>query len=170
MPTSIAARECGRSISAVGRFARCCRGLHGRLDLKRGDIVTVAAQGDYGKPRPALIVQADVFNDIHASITVVPLTGTIINAPLFRITLDPSRQNGLSRVSQIMVDTVLTLPREKIGKRGRAPGRYPHDSSRTRCLSGWECPNRLRDRSDYAGRYAPRGDVTSECFHSVVQK
>jgi mRNA interferase MazF len=85
--------------------------------LKRGDIVTVAAQGDYGKPRPALIVQTDVFNDIHASITVVPLTGTIINAPLFRITLDPSRQNGLSRVSQIMVDKVLTLPREKIGKR-----------------------------------------------------
>jgi mRNA interferase MazF len=85
--------------------------------LKRGDIVTIAAPGGYGKPRPALIVQADVFNAIHASITVVPLTSTIIDAPLFRITLDPSRQNGLSRVSQIMVDKVLTLPREKIGKR-----------------------------------------------------
>jgi mRNA interferase MazF len=85
--------------------------------LKRGDIVTIAAPGDYGKPRPALIIQADVFNDIHASITVLPLTSTIIDAPLFRITLDPSRQNGLSRVSQIMVDKVLTLPREKIGKR-----------------------------------------------------
>jgi mRNA interferase MazF len=56
-------------------------------------------------------------NDTHASITVVPLTSTIIDAPLFRITLDPSRQNGLSRASQIMVDKVLTLPREKIGKR-----------------------------------------------------
>jgi mRNA interferase MazF len=85
--------------------------------LKRGDIVTIAAPGDYGKPRPALVIQADVFNDIHSSITVAPLTSTIINAPLFRITLDPSRQNGLSRVSQIMVDKVLTLPREKIGKR-----------------------------------------------------
>jgi mRNA interferase MazF len=85
--------------------------------LKRGDIVTIAAPGDYGKPRPALIIQADVFNDIHGSITVVPLTSTIIDAPLFRITLDPSRQNGLNRVSQIMVDKVLTLPREKIGKR-----------------------------------------------------
>jgi mRNA interferase MazF len=61
--------------------------------------------------------QADVFNDIHSSITVVPLTSTIIDAPLFRITLDPSRQNGLNRVSQTMVDKVLTLPREKIGKR-----------------------------------------------------
>jgi mRNA interferase MazF len=85
--------------------------------LKRGDIVTIAAPGDYAKPRPALIVQADVFNDIHASITAIPLTSTIIDAPLFRITLDPSRQNGLSRVSQIMVDKVLTLPREKVGKR-----------------------------------------------------
>ena len=81
--------------------------------MKRGDIVTIAAPGDYGRPRPALIIQADVFNDI----TVVPLTSTIIDAPLFRITLDPSRQNGLNRVSQIMVDKVLTLPREKIGKR-----------------------------------------------------
>ena len=85
--------------------------------MKRGDIVTIAAPGDYGKPRPALIIQADVFNDIHRSITIVPLTSTIIDAPLFRITLDPSRQNGLNRVSQIMVDKVLTLPREKIGKR-----------------------------------------------------
>lgn len=84
--------------------------------MKRGDIVTIAAPGDYGKPRPALIVQADLFNDTHSSITVLPLTTTIIDAPLFRITLDPTRQNGLSRVSQIMVDKVLTLPREKIGK------------------------------------------------------
>jgi len=74
--------------------------------LKRGDIVTIAAAGDYGKPRPALVVQADVFNDIHASITLVPLTSTIIDAPLFRITLDPSRQNGLSRVNQ-MVATLI---------------------------------------------------------------
>jgi mRNA interferase MazF len=85
--------------------------------LKRGDIVTIAAPGDYGKPRPALIIQADVFNDHHSSVTVVPLTSTIVDAPLFRITLDPTRQNGLNRVSQIMVDKVLTLPREKVGKR-----------------------------------------------------
>jgi mRNA interferase MazF len=62
-------------------------------------------------------MQADVFDDTHSIITVVPLTTKIIDAPLFRITLDPSRLNRLSRVSQIMVDKVLTLPREKIGKR-----------------------------------------------------
>jgi mRNA interferase MazF len=68
-------------------------------------------------PKNQLGVQADVFNDIHGSITVVPLTSKIVDAPLFRITLDPSRQNGLNRVSQIMVDKVITLPREKIDKR-----------------------------------------------------
>ena len=76
----------------------------------------MAAPGDYGKPRPALIIQADV-HDIHNIVTVVPLTSTIIDAPLFRITFDPSRQNGLNFVLQIMVDKVLNLPREKIGKR-----------------------------------------------------
>jgi mRNA interferase MazF len=85
--------------------------------VKRGDIVTIVAPGDYGKPRPALVIQADLFNNVHSSITIVPLSSTIVDAPLFRITLDPSRQNGLNRVSQIMVDKVLTLPREKIGKR-----------------------------------------------------
>jgi mRNA interferase MazF len=82
--------------------------------LKRGDIVTIAAPGNNGKPRPALIIQADVFNDIHSSITVVPLTSTIIDAPLFRITLDPSRQNGLNRVSQIMVDGSVALTGDSV--------------------------------------------------------
>jgi mRNA interferase MazF len=84
--------------------------------VKRGDVVTVAVQGDYGKPRPALVAQADLFNDTHASITVLPLTSSIVDAPLFRLTIDPSRQNGLTRVSQIMVDKPISVPREKIGK------------------------------------------------------
>jgi mRNA interferase MazF len=84
--------------------------------LKRGDIVTVAVQGDYGKPRPAVVVQSDLFNETHPSVTLVPLTSTIVDAPLVRLTVDPGRENGLSRVSQVMVDKVLTLPREKIGE------------------------------------------------------
>ena len=83
--------------------------------MKRGDVVTVAVQGDYGKPRPAVIVQSDLFNEAHPSITLLPLTSTIIDAPLLRLTIDPGRTNGLSRVSQVMVDKVLTLPRDKIG-------------------------------------------------------
>lgn len=84
--------------------------------MKRGDVVTVAVQGDYGKPRPAVVVQSDLFNDTHPSITILPLTSTIVDAPLIRLTVDPGRENGLTRVSQVMVDKVLTLPRERIGK------------------------------------------------------
>jgi len=84
--------------------------------MKRGEVVTVAVPGDYGKPRPAVIVQADLFNATHPSVTVLPLTSTIVDAPLFRITVDPGKENGLTRVSQIMVDKVLTLPRQKVGK------------------------------------------------------
>jgi len=83
--------------------------------VKRGDVVTVALQGDYGKPRPAVIVQSGLFNETHPSISLLPLTRTIVNSPLLRLTIDPARGNGLSRVSQVMVDKVLTLPREKIG-------------------------------------------------------
>ncbi len=83
--------------------------------MKRGDVVTVAVQGDYGKPRPAVVVQSDLFNEAHPSVSLLPLTSTIVDAPLIRLTIDPGRENGLSRVSQVMVDKVLTLPREKIG-------------------------------------------------------
>jgi mRNA interferase MazF len=82
--------------------------------LKRGDVVVVALPGDYGKPRPALITQSDLFNETHASITVVPVTSTIVDAPLFRITVEPSRGNGLRSLSQLMIDKVTTMSRTRI--------------------------------------------------------
>ncbi len=84
--------------------------------MKRGDIVTIALPGDYGKPRPALVIQSDLFNDSHGSVTVLPVTSTILPTPIFRITVEPSASNGLRLVSQIMVDKAMTLPREKIGQ------------------------------------------------------
>jgi len=84
--------------------------------VKRGDLVVVAVQGDYGKPRPALVVQSDLFNETHASITVIPVTSTIVDTPLFRVTVEPSRRNGLRLVSQIMVDKVTTVRRERLGQ------------------------------------------------------
>ena len=58
--------------------------------MKRGDIVVVAARGVYtGKPRPALIVQSDLFNDTHSSLTICPMTSEVIDAPLFRVALPP---------------------------------------------------------------------------------
>jgi len=84
--------------------------------VKRGDLVVVAMQGDYGKPRPALVVQSDLFNDAHSSITVAPVTSTIVDTPLFRVTVEPSRRNGLRSVSQIMVDKITTVRRQRLGQ------------------------------------------------------
>ncbi len=86
------------------------------VEVKRGDLVTISSSGDYGKPRPALIIQSDAF-DLHPSVTVLPLTSEIHDVPLFRILLHPGKQNGLQKQSQIMVDKTLTVPRAKLGKR-----------------------------------------------------
>jgi mRNA interferase MazF len=92
------------------------------LSVQRGDIVLVVASGDYGKPRPAVIVQSDLFNDTHASLTVCPVTSTLVEAPLFRVPIQPSRANGLMRQSQIMADKVQTLRRDRIRERIGALG------------------------------------------------
>lgn len=82
--------------------------------MKRGDLVTVAFQGDYGKPRPALIIQADQFSEI-GSFVVLPVTSHVIDAPLLRIVIEPSPENGLRAKSQIMVDKPMTIKTDKIG-------------------------------------------------------
>jgi len=82
--------------------------------VKRGDLVTVSLQGEQGKPRPALVVQADRFADL-AGVTVLPITGTLLDAPLLRIEVEPSAQNGLAKRSQVMVDKPQTPPRGKVG-------------------------------------------------------
>jgi mRNA interferase MazF len=81
--------------------------------LKRGSVVTVAPPGDYGKPRPALVVQSDFFHE-HPSITLCLITSDLRGAPLFRLTVRPSPDNGLHKPSQIMVDKIMTVSREKI--------------------------------------------------------
>lgn len=98
------------------------------LTVQRGDIVLVVASGDYGKPRPAVIVQSDLFNETHASLTVCPVTSAIVDAPLFRVSLEPSRENGLERKSQIMVDKIQTLRRDRI--RGRLGAMGPDSMER----------------------------------------
>lgn len=80
----------------------------------RGDLITVALQGDYGKPRPAVVIQSDLFDE-HPSVTLLPLTSDLRDTPLFRITIEPSPENGLHHRSQIMVDKIHTVPRAKIG-------------------------------------------------------
>lgn len=74
----------------------------------------VALPGDYGKPRPALILQSDLFDE-HPSVTALPITGELRDAPLFRLQIDPTPTNGLRKPSQVMIDKVQTIARDKIG-------------------------------------------------------
>ena len=80
----------------------------------RGDFVTISLQGDFGKPRPALVIQSDQFNE-HATVTVLPVSGTMVAAPLLRVTVQPDAGNGLQKPSQVMVDKAMTVKRDKVG-------------------------------------------------------
>jgi len=82
--------------------------------VKRGSLITVVVPGAYGKPRPALVVQSALFEN-HPSVTILPLTSELRDTPLFRITVEPTPANGLQQRSQIMVDKIQTIPREKVG-------------------------------------------------------
>ena len=82
--------------------------------MKRGDLVTIAVSGDYGKPRPALVVQADGFA-VLPSVTVLLLTSEVHDEHLVRITVPPSAGNGLHKPSQVMIDRAVTVPRTKAG-------------------------------------------------------
>ena len=83
--------------------------------MRRGDLVSIALQGDYGKPRPALIVQSDLFAE-HPSVTILPVTSELRDTPLFRVLIEPTETNGLRKSSQVMVDKVQTISREKLGE------------------------------------------------------
>ena len=101
--------------------------------MMRGDFVTIAVQGDFGKPRPALVIQADQFGE-HTTVTVLPVTSTLVAAPLLRIAVQPNVKNGLQKPSQVMLDKTMTVKRDKIGQ---ALGRIDVDAmvEIERCLA-----------------------------------
>jgi mRNA interferase MazF len=83
--------------------------------MLRGQFVTVATAGDYGKPRPALVVQSDLFAELPSAV-VCPLTTTIrTDADQIRLDVEPSEQNGLRELSQIAIDKITVVPVAKIG-------------------------------------------------------
>jgi mRNA interferase MazF len=84
------------------------------MEIKRGDVVICAASGEYGKPRPAVVVQSDLFNGTHSSVVVCLITSHLEDAPLFRIAVPAGRSTGLKVQSQVMVDKVIAIPRNKI--------------------------------------------------------
>ncbi len=82
--------------------------------MRRGDVVAVEAAGDYGKPRPAVVVQTDALPQEHASVVICQLTSELADAPDFRITIEPKPENGLRLKSQVMADKPVTVRRERI--------------------------------------------------------
>ena len=84
--------------------------------MKRGDVVTVAAAGDHGKPRPAVIVQTDALPTGHASVIVCQMTSDGDDAPDFRVLIEPTELNGLRTRSHVMADKPVTIRRTRIGR------------------------------------------------------
>ena len=84
--------------------------------MRRGDVVTVAAAGDYGKPQPAVIVQTDALPAEHTSVVVCQMTSECSDAPDFRVTVEPTTENGLRVRSQVMADKPVTIRRDRIGR------------------------------------------------------
>ena len=84
--------------------------------MSRGDLVIVAAPGDYGKPRPAVIVQSNAIPESHASVVICPMTTELVEAD-FRITIEPGPGTGLRVRSQVMADEPVAIRRERIGQR-----------------------------------------------------
>jgi mRNA interferase MazF len=82
--------------------------------VKRGDIVIFVAQGDYGKPRPAVVVQSDLMIDLE-SVSLAPITSTLTDRGEIRPALDPTAENGLRERSEVMIDKILPVRRSKVG-------------------------------------------------------
>jgi mRNA interferase MazF len=86
------------------------------MEVTRGDLIEVVLAGDYGKPRPALVVQADAFRNVP-SVTVLPLSSDLQEVRMVRITVEPRATTGLTKRSQVMIDKAATVSRTKIGQR-----------------------------------------------------
>jgi mRNA interferase MazF len=84
--------------------------------MRRGDVVVVAAPGDYGKPRPAVVVQSNAIPESHASVVICPMTPELVEAD-FRITIEPGPETGLQVRSQVLADKPVTVRRRRIGQR-----------------------------------------------------
>ncbi len=84
--------------------------------MRRGDVVVVAAAGDYGKPRPAVVVQTDAFPETHPSVVICQMTSDVVNTQDFRVTIEPTEKNGLRARLQVMADKPVTVRRERVGQ------------------------------------------------------
>ena len=83
--------------------------------MRRGDLITVAISGDYGKPRPALVIQSNFLPQTD-SVLVCLLTTNLRDAPNYRLSLPADDHTGLRELSQIMVDKIMAVRRDRCGE------------------------------------------------------
>ena len=84
------------------------------MAIKRGDLVAVSVAGDYGKPRLAVVIQSDWLSET-GSVLVCLMTTALQDTPIYRLTIEPTPENGLKATSQIMVDKIFAVRRDKLG-------------------------------------------------------
>ena len=80
-------------------------------------MVVCVLSGDYGKPRPAVVVQSDLFNGTHASVVVCPISSDVTGLSLFRVDMAASEESGLRKDSEIMVDKITAARRTRVSRR-----------------------------------------------------
>jgi mRNA interferase MazF len=81
--------------------------------LTRGTVVTASIGGPSGKPRSFLVLRSDHFAE-HSLVTLLAFTGTLIEAPTLRVTVQPSAENGLQMPSQAMIDHIQSVRVQRI--------------------------------------------------------
>lgn len=85
--------------------------------MRRGDVVIIAAPGDYGKPRPAVVIQSNQLNATGIkSVAVCLITSSLNINPTTRVPLIASPENGLQHPSNIMAEKLFTLPITKVSQ------------------------------------------------------
>ena len=87
------------------------------LGFRRGDLVIAVFGRDYGKPRPGVVIQSDLFNESHASAVLCPISSDLTGFAVFRVKLLASRASGLRTDSEVMVDKMATVDRDRIRQR-----------------------------------------------------
>src|ERR1700676_1928574 len=93
MPSSVLSAAQGSIRGGPPKVAGKGRG-YGRLEVRRGDVVTIVLPGAYGKPRPALVIQSDLF-DALGSLTVLPITSELGTRPRVVLPGDPRTASGV---------------------------------------------------------------------------
>ncbi len=88
------------------------------VNLSRGDVVIAAFPGELGKPRPAVVLQADELLAVYTTVLACPFTTHLLDAPLLRPPVQPTEENGLQQLSQAIIEKITPLRKEVIAQQG----------------------------------------------------